>query len=481
MQKKFVNVLFLSVSLGFLSASVACAENNKIVIDADKSVNMAISIYNNGMGFVRDVREIELERGSNLIAFQGVPEQINPESAMLTGEGVSVKEQNYNYNLLNSCNLVENMVGETVKTARFDEKTGKDIFNTAKIIDSVSCRPVLQFDYGVETEFPGRIIYEKLPKNLITKPTLDMRLRNKTPGKKKLQLAYLTNGIKWNAAYVAEVGKDNVMNLNGWVTIDNKSGADFENVSVQLVSGSVNTVQPVAMPRMYALSMKAAVSDASLPENAVGGIVPEALGDYYLYELPKRVDVKNNQSKQISLFEKENVRFDRVYKATSPLYAGLNLRENEFENNHPEVVFKLTNSEASGLGLPLPQGVVRLYEKDAKGNMLFVGESSFPQLAKGGKAELVSGKSFDVALNGKLRNVTKLSKESFEADFEITLKNAKNESVKVEFEQVFNGNWEIVSESQASEKKNASTALWHVEIPANGEKVLTFKSRITAL
>ena len=86
-----------------------------------------------------------------------------------------------------------------------------------------------------------------------------------------------------------------------------------------------------------------------------------------------------------------------------------------------------------------------------------------------------------MVLNGKLRNVTKLSKESFEADFEITLKNAKNESVKVEFEQVFNGNWEIVSESQASEKKNASTALWRVEIPANGEKVLTFKSRITAL
>ena len=98
MQKKLVNLLFLSVSLSILSASFACAENNKIVIDTDKSVNMAISIYNNGMGFVRDVREAELERGGNLIAFRGVSEQINPESAMLTGEGISVKEQNYNYN-----------------------------------------------------------------------------------------------------------------------------------------------------------------------------------------------------------------------------------------------------------------------------------------------------------------------------------------------------------------------------------------------
>lgn len=481
MQKKFVNVLFLSVSLSVLSSSIVCAENNKIVLDAEKTVNMAISIYNNGMGFVRDTREAELERGSNFVSFSGVAEQINPESAMLSGEGVSVKEQNYNYNLLTPYSIVDNSVGETVKTVRYDEKTGREIFSQAKIIDSVNGRPILQFDYGIETDFPGRIVYNKLPENLTSQPSLNVRLKNKTPGKKKLELAYLTNGIRWNAAYVAEVGKDNVMSLNGWVTIDNKSGADFENASVQLVSGNVNTVQAVVMPRMYAAPMKALASDAVMAENAMGGVVPEALGDYYLYELPKRVDVKNNQAKQISLFAKENVRFERVYRARYSLYAGLNLRENEFENAHPEVVFKLTNSEANGLGLPLPQGIARFYEKDVKGNMLFVGESEFPQLAKGGKAELVSGKSFDVALSGKLRNVIKLSKESSEADFEITFKNAKNESVKVEFEQAFNGNWEIVSESQASEKKNASTALWGVEIPANGEKVLTFKSRITAL
>ncbi len=481
MYKHFVSVLYLSVSCCAMLAFDAKAQDTKIVLDDGKSVDMTISIYNNGMGFVQDVRSISLVKGINSVAFEGVAEQINPESAMLSAEGVVVKEQNYNYNLLTSYNIVENSVGQKVKAVRFDEKSGKEIFSLAKIIDSVNGRPILQFDYGIETDFPGRIVYDKLPENLMAKPTLDVIFNSKDAGDKKVRLAYLTNGIKWNAAYVAEVGRKNVMSLNGLVTINNNSGADFENASVQLVSGSVNSVRqlPAPMPRMYA--MKAMASDAVVAENAALGMVPEAVNDYYLYTLPGRTSIKNNQSKQVSLFAKENVKFERAYKLSSPLYAGVNLRQTEFEKQHPQAVFKLLNAEADGLGMPLPQGVVRFYEKDIKGKMLFVGESEFPQLPKGEKAELVAGKSFDVSVKGKVRNVVRLGKDSSEADFEITFKNAKNESVKIDFEQVFSGNWEIVSESLVSEKKNASTALWQVEVPANGEKVLTFKSRITAL
>ena len=113
--------------------------------------------------------------------------------------------------------------------------------------------------------------------------------------------------------------------------------------------------------------------------------------------------------------------------------------------------------------------------------MQFIGESEFRQLAKGDKTELPLGKSFDVSAKGRITGVTRLAKDSYESDFEITLKNAKSESAVVNFEQKFGGSWTIVSESVKSEKKNASTGLWKVEVPANGEKVLTFKARITAL
>lgn len=339
----------------------------------------------------------------------------------------------------------------------------------------------MQFDYGIETDFPGRIVYEKLPENLTARPTLDISLNNKTAGSKRLELAYLTSGISWKADYVAEVNGSNTLALNGWITLNNQSGTTYENAAVQLIAGSVNEVQPPVMPRMYGLAMKAAVNDMAVAESAAAGASSEAFADYYLYTLPARTTIKDNQSKQVSLFTKEKVRFVREYKLVSPLYAGLNMRENEFENANPQVTYKLNNVEAEGLGLPMPQGTVRFYENDSKGNMQFIGESEFRQLAKGDKTELPLGKSFDVSAKGKTAGVIRLAKDSYEGDFEITFKNAKSESAVVNFEQKFGGSWTIVSESVKSEKKNASTELWKVEVPANGEKVLTFKARITAL
>ena len=447
MRENYVKIL---LALGLLlPSSGSLAADKEIILDKDKSVDMAISIYNNSLGFVRDTREVMLEKGNNSVAFVGVADQIKPETAMLSGSGVTVTEQNYNYNLLTPYNILNESVGLTVKTALYNEQTGQTVFNSAKIIDSNNGRPILQFDYGIETDFPGRIVYEKLPENLTARPTLNISLNNKTAGSKRLELAYLTSGISWKADYVAEVNGSNTLALNGWITLNNQSGTTYENAAVQLNAGS--------------------------------GASSEAFADYYLYTLPARTTIKDNQSKQVSLFTKEKVRFVREYKLVSPLYAGLNMRENEFENANPQVTYKLNNVEVEGLGLPMPQGTVRFYENDSKGNMQFIGESEFRQLAKGDKTELLLGKSFDVSAKGRITGVIRLAKDSYEGDFEITLKNAKSESAVVNFEQKFGGSWTIVSESVKSEKKNASTGLWKVEVPANGEKVLTFKARITTL
>ena len=348
MRENYVKIL---LALGLLlPSSGSLAADKEIILDKDKSVDMAISIYNNSLGFVRDTREVMLEKGNNSVAFVGVADQIKPETAMLSGSGITVTEQNYNYNLLTPYNILNESVGQTVKTALYNEQTGQTVFNSAKIIDSNNGRPILQFDYGIETDFPGRIVYEKLPENLTARPTLDISLNNKTAGSKRLELAYLTSGISWKADYVAEVNGSNTLALNGWITLNNQSGTTYENAAVQLIAGSVNEVQPPVMPRMYGLAMKAAVNDMAVAESAAAGASSEAFADYYLYTLPARTTIKDNQSKQVSLFTKEKVRFVREYKLVSPLYAGLNMRENEFENANPQVTYKLNNVEAEVWG-----------------------------------------------------------------------------------------------------------------------------------
>lgn len=134
MRENYVKIL---LALGLLlPSSGSLAADKEIILDKDKSVDMAISIYNNSLGFVRDTREVMLEKGSSSVAFVGVADQIKPETAMLSGSGVTVTEQNYNYNLLTPYNILNESVGQTVKTALYNEQTGQTVFNSAKIIDS---------------------------------------------------------------------------------------------------------------------------------------------------------------------------------------------------------------------------------------------------------------------------------------------------------------------------------------------------------
>ena len=151
--------LVLCTALCSLVLSASPAFSSEVKIGGDKNVETVLSIYNNNLAFVKDTRRIELPAGKSVIAFEGVASRIKAETAMLLGKDITVLEQNYDYNLLTPANILEESVGETVKTAVTDPETGKDIFDTAEIVTSNYGSPVLKFSYGYETKFPGRIIY----------------------------------------------------------------------------------------------------------------------------------------------------------------------------------------------------------------------------------------------------------------------------------------------------------------------------------
>ena len=203
------------------------AQAAEITVDETKTQNLEISIYNDNLALVKDVRRVNLNQGENALAFENVATQIKPESALIVGDGISVLEQNYDYDLLTTENIINGLVGQQVKTVIENPTTGENIFNQAKIISANYGAPVLEFSYGIETRFPGRIVFEKLPENLRGKPTLSAKIISASAGLKDLSLAYLTNDISWKTNYVAKVIDQNKLDLTGWVTINNQSGVDY--------------------------------------------------------------------------------------------------------------------------------------------------------------------------------------------------------------------------------------------------------------
>ena len=414
-------------------------------VRANSPEDLALSIYGN-RALVRDVRRFALPEGKSSVLFTGVSGQIQPESIIVSTQGVWVREQNYNYAMMSPENVAKANIGKKVKTVYWDEKRGQNIYDQAELIDVYEGQPVLRFDYGIDFGFPGRIVWEKLPDNLQTKPSLYLGLESSSSGDKLLDLMYLTGGLSWRANYVAEFVNDSALNLKTWVSINNTSGIDYENARVQLVAGDTNTVyQHVVRPMLMANASRSMGKFADMAAEAAPS--EESVGEYHVYSLPDKITLADNQTKQISLLGKDDVKYEKEYRLASPLYLSLGTKSGEFKNVHADTYVKLQNTKEANLGEPLPQGVVRFYDHDSKGNTLFMGEAAFKQLAVGEETELKIGKSFDISASGKVVTSSKISDQTVETEVSVVFKNAKSEAIKTVFEQYFAENWEILSAS----------------------------------
>ena len=486
-----MNFKFAATLSLLLFSMPVMAQNN---IEKPVSKNIEISIYNNNLALVKDLRKTSLKEGENDVAFEGVASNIKPESVIILGDEIHVLEQNYDYALLTPYNIAEKSVGQTVKTLRINPATGKQVLDEAKLISFQNGEPILEFSYGIETNFDGRLVFEKMPESLMQKPTLAAKISSLKSASKELTLAYLTNGISWKTNYVASIIDENTLDLAGWVSINNNSGVSYENAKVQLIAGQVNEV-PTYLSAPRNMVQKAAMYAGETDSVAMGASVqPESFSAYQLYTLPHRTTINNNQTKQISLIEKSDVKYQKEGRVRSSLYFDGEYASN-FEKVHPAVYYILVNDEASNLGIPLPKGVFRFYENDLKGNMQFIGENSASETAKGEEIELELGKMFDVFLNGKVSNVRKISEEVINDsngkcprlkivrayDVQVVFTNGGDKETVVVFKQPLSQRTQILNENIKGEisKKNANEYQWRILLSADSAQTLTFTAQTT--
>lgn len=472
----------------FIYAACAQAQMNTPV-----SKDLSLSIYNNNLALVKDVRTVDFEKGVNDISFVGVASNIKSSSVMIMGDRIRVLEQNYDYALLTPYNILEKSVGKQVKTLKENPDTGENIWGSAQLLSYQNGEPVLSFDYGIEPNFNGRIVLDKIPEGLNQKPTLNAKISSSQAEKKDLTLAYLTNGISWKTDYVAGVKSEKMLDLTGWVTISNNSGVTYENAAIQVVAGQVNETRSFAVnaPRMMMAKASMDMAMGAMEEGV--NIEPESVSAYQLYTLPNRTTIKDNQTKQLSLIEKNDVNYQKEGRLRSSLYFSGEYAAH-FEKIHPEVYYIIENKTESNLGIPLPAGVIRFYEDDSKGRLQFIGENSIRETAKGEKLELRLGNMFDVFVDGKTTNIRKISEEILKDstgncpryklkrayDSEIVFHNGGDKKAEIVFTQNLPPETIIQNESLKGKAKNGEEYEWRVLLAPDSEKKLTYTAEVTS-
>lgn len=433
------------------------------VAHAAQAPDLSVTIYNSDLALVEDARDLDLKAGRQRLEFKDVSAAIRPETVSLSAAGVTIIEQNFDYDLLTPDKLMEKAVGQQVRIVRTNPGDGKETTEVATVLaanEGVVLRIGDRIEVLRDDGVPTRVIFDKVPETLRARPTLSVTVDADKAGPRASKLSYLTSGLGWKADYVALFDeKKGALDLQGWITLTNNSGTPFDNARTQLVAGDVNQLNNGGYRR----------SGSSMQSAGTESGDAERLADYYVYPLPQRTTILANQSKQVGFLSAQGVAAKKVYE----------IREGGFGSEQTPssatVAIQFSNAKLAGLGSQLPAGVMRVYMRDQAGDPKFVGENSIDHTPAGSELSIKTGDAFDVTSQATLISQEKVSKTRSRYAMKYLIRNARPEPVTVELRQ--GGLWrdgEVKAESLKSRRIDARTLGWSIPVPANGETVLTF-------
>lgn len=424
--------------------------------------SLRLTVYSTDLALVSDQRTLQLPTDGGPVSLTDVPARIDPTSVHLQplhGQ-VQVLEQNFQYDLADPERILQRYLDQPVEAAL---KAGE--LRSGSLLSYDGGALVLGgADGGISLLARDQIAdlrFPQLPEGLRTRPTLVWRLAGARPGPLPVALSYLTGGMSWHAEYVALTNEEDTrLELSAWVSLENHSGATFPEARLQLIAGDVQRVMPAPLPvrgRMVAMMEKAA-PDA--------GFAEESFFEYHLYTLDRATTIADRETKQVALFPAASAPVRKVYEF-----------DGQRDPRKVRVLLEAENRAELGLGMPLPAGTVRVYKKDARGELQFVGEDRLDHTPRNERIRLGVGSAFDVVAERRELSQSRVTERVSERSVEVAVRNRKTEAVEVVVLEHLAGDWEIRQASVPAERRDASTAAFRVRVEPDAETKLTYTAR----
>lgn len=447
-----------------------------------------LTVYNQGFGLVKEQRSLDLKNGRQTVGIEDVAAMIEPASVSirsLTQAGsFDVLEQNYQYDLISPTAILNKSVGGKVRFVR-TVGASREILEgtllsapTAIIGDPNGGHSQVYNGMVIKTD-DGRIVLNPqgevevvtMPEGLISRPTLLWELDSRRAGTNNVELSYITGGISWKSDYVLNLLDEKSASLNGWVTVNNNSGATYKEANLKLLAGDVARVRPAMMDMMPrgGGGFGGAMSKAEFKE--------ESLFEYHLYTLQRPATVRQNETKQLALLESPSVPYTKklILDATRE-FGHYYPSEGQVGTGDikPQVRVEFVNKKEYGLGMPLPMGNIKVYQRDASGSVQLLGEDSIAHTPRNEKLSLVVGKSFDVVATRLRTDFRRLSSTITEETFEIQIRNQKEVPETVYVLERDWGDWKVLTSSQEFQKLDANTFQFVVPLKAGEAKTVSY-------
>jgi hypothetical protein len=490
--RKSLTALVCLLIFGFTLKNYAAAPSSDSANGPGPSESItALTIYNRDFAVVRQGLTLDLHPGLNRVSFPDATLSLEPDSVMLrdmTHRPLQILEQNYRNDPVSQGLLLSMYEGKTIEfvTGRFvndkPEIVQGRIIRSGYTPGGGAQQPVIEIDGKLQFFLPGQPIFPALGNDTILKPTLHWLIRSDNNGATPAEIAYITGGMSWDAAYnIVAPEHGDVIDLVGWITMNNRTGKTFENARIKLLAGDVNKVQPRL--QVYEAMGKAMRSDMAA---AAPAVTEKAFDEFHLYTLQNATTLRDQETKQVEFVRAASVKSQRIYvyegfDTTRWGWYGGSLNQDPSygtqSNSKVWVMQEFKNSKDNNLGMALPHGRVRFYRRDDDGQLQFTGENTIDHTPADETIRLYTGNSFDVVGERKRTEFdTDARARWFDESFEIKLRNHKKEPVQVRVvERLYRwNNWEIAETNHKFDKKDAQTVEFPVLLQPDQEGVVRY-------
>ena len=496
------------------TTTLLCAVTLTALSTLARAAQPALTIYNQNFAVVRDSVPLDLKQGVNDVRFTETTAHLEPDSVILRDPqgktNLQVLEQNYRNDPVTQELLLSLYEGKAIEfetdlgwglkkivqgkiirsgyvphSQQAMQRYGQAYYQSQVAMATGTAQPIIEVDGKLQFSLPGKPVFPALTDDTILKPEITWKLNSDKGAKLDAELAYVTGGMTWEADYnVVAPENSDLLDLVGWVTMDNQSGKTFENAKIKLMAGDVSKIQPGEASAFELRGAMAKTSEAAAPT-----VTEKSFEDYHLYSLARPATLHDRETKQLEFIRASKVQSQKVYvydgmKVDWQRYRGYsmeNMRNNQEmgveSDTKVAMMREFKNSEANHLGMPLPKGRVRFYKQDNDKQLEFTGENVIDHTPKDETVRIYTGNAFDLVGERRRTNYKiDTSKDWLDESFEIKLRNHKKEAVEIRVvEHLFRWfTWDITDKSDPFLKTNAQTIEFRVQLKPDEEKTLHY-------
>ena len=435
---KKIILLFLSLNLVFAQLD---------------SPARSLTIYKDNFALVKEPIIWNLELGKNISSFTNISKNLLFDSPILNIKDVQVLSQTLNKNFSSTDTFLKNNIGNVVEVKPNDGSSVQGI-----LMDYNGSTLSIKTNKGLVVFQRSHLSYFTLKSTTVQdKFTPEIRWEIISDEEKSVnaELSYITSGFSWKPIYTLKINdSDSTATLSINAEVSNNSNVNLFALDLNVVEGNV----PLHSSRKNA-SYQMMESRGSAMDNRA------LLGDFYVFNLGKNLNLDSMQTIQLPLMKTRSITYDKKYIFRN------SERDQGDEPLSIEVSFE--NSVENNLELPLPSGVLYLYEKNDIDQLNFIGRSGLSQLYKGGTATLDGGKAFDIVGKRRILNFDRQT-NSEESTISLQILNTSNQSIKVKAIEKIIGDWVIKESSSMYIKEDASTIYFPLEIEAGATELITY-------